>query len=169
MQRMSVLKGIKKIRCFWKLFWNIKWNVELMSCICAILLPWKYLSGVSLSTNHRSNLLLICTNNFSKPTHSAWVFTNFTSFKGNSKMDDNPMWKHEYGTTKQKWSTICKVRDKEGYLSQMNYHIETKYCEVIFPPCVKPFPHGGVCIYAGTVKIDEVKMQSLPLKFSKNN
>ena len=44
MQRMSVLKGIKKIRCFWKLFWNIKWNVELMSCVCVILkiLVWSY-------------------------------------------------------------------------------------------------------------------------------
>ena len=70
------VKRIEKIRCFWKLFWNIKWNVEFMSCICAILLPWKYLSGVSLSTNDRRNLLLICTNNFSKPTHSGWVFTN---------------------------------------------------------------------------------------------
>ena len=120
MQRMSVLKGIKKIRCFWKLFWNIKWNVELMSCICAILLPWKYLSGVSLSTNHRSNLLLICTNNFSKPTHSAWVFTNFTSFKGNSKMDDNPMWKHEYGTTKQKRSMNNLQSVWQGRLLESN-------------------------------------------------
>ena len=41
---MSVLKWIKKIRCFWKLFWNIKWNVELMSCVCVILkiLVWSY-------------------------------------------------------------------------------------------------------------------------------
>ena len=33
------VKRIEKIRCFWKLFWNIKWNAELMSCICALLLP----------------------------------------------------------------------------------------------------------------------------------
>ena len=51
---------------------------------------------------------------------------------------------------------IGKVRCKEGFLSQIKYHIETK-----------PFLHGGVCIYAGTVKIDEVKMHFLPLKFSK--
>ena len=45
---------------------------------------------------------------------------------------------------------------KEGFFSQIKYHIETK-----------PFLHGGVCIFAGTVKIDEVKMHFLPLKFSK--